>query len=77
MIKNTETLLGQKLKFQQKVKKNKYFIRKSLVAKTMIKKGEFFSRKSITTLRPENGLKADKYFKIIGKKAKRIIQKIC
>ena len=72
LIKNTETLLGQKTKIPTKSeKKNKYFIRKSLVAKTMIKKGEFFSRKNITTLRPENGLKADKYFKIIGKKAKK------
>ena len=45
-------------------------IRKSIYAKTTIRKGEKFSYKNLITLRPNNGINANKFFKLLGKKSK-------
>jgi len=45
--------------------------RKSIVARTKIKKGERFTEKNITTKRPADGISAEKWENILGKKAKR------
>ena len=52
-------------------KKNKHFIRKSIVAQKNILKGEKFSINNITTKRPEGGISPVKWKKIIGKKSKK------
>ena len=45
------------------------FARKSIFAKNNIKKGEKFSIENIECRRPGNGLEAQNYFKILGKKS--------
>ena len=72
LIRNTELILGKKNKKPSKSeKKNKIFVRKSIVAKKNIDKGEKFSRENLTVLRPGTGISADKFFLMIGKKAKK------
>jgi len=51
------------------------FARRSIFAKIKIMKGEKFTEKNLITLRPGNGIKADKWDKILGKKAKNTIYK--
>ena len=49
--------------------KIRVFARKSIFAKNNIKKGEKFSIENIECRRPGNGLGAQNYFKILGKKS--------
>ena len=49
--------------------KMRVFARKSIFAKIKIKKGEKFSIENIECRRPGNGLEAQNYFKILGKKS--------
>ena len=71
-IRETETSLGLKKKFLTKSeKKNRIIIRKSIVASSKIKKGSKFTKNNITVKRPGSGLSPMKFFKILGKKAKR------
>lgn len=52
------------------------FARESIVAKEKISKGEIFSEKNLVTKRPNTGeIPAKKFYSVIGKKAKRDIQK--
>ena len=55
-------------------KKNRIF-RRSIFAKSDIEKGKKITKNDIQTLRPKIGLDADKFFKIIGKKTKKKINK--
>ena len=60
------------------VNKNNNFslmFRKSIFSITDIKKGEKISKKNIDTFRANIGLKANNYFKIIGKKINKNIKK--
>ena len=71
-IRNIEQALGSSIKtITTSEKKNIKVARKSLVAIKTIEKGELFSEKNITVKRPGNGLPAEKYFKIIGKRSRR------
>lgn len=71
-IKKVKTILGKNFKGPTKdEKKNKHFIRKSIVAQKNILKGEKFSINNITTKRPEGGISPVKWKKIIGKKSKK------
>ena len=56
-------------------KKNKKLVRKSIYALDDIKKGEIFTEKNIITLRPERGIKANQWNRVLGKKSKKNIKK--
>jgi len=56
--------------------KNKKIVRKSIYAIKNIKKGEKFSNKNLITLRPDIGVSAKLWEKIIGKKAKKNFRKL-
>ena len=57
------------LNHQKNELKIRVFARKSIFAKNNIKKGEKFSIENIECRRPGNGLGAQNYFKILGKKS--------
>tara|TARA_A100001015_G_scaffold187003_1_gene208261 strand:- start:1788 stop:2792 length:1005 start_codon:yes stop_codon:yes gene_type:complete len=71
-IRNIEKALG---KYEKKVtrseRKNINIARKSIVAIKSIKKGEVFSLQNIGVKRPGTGISPTKFFKYIGKKAKK------
>ena len=48
-------------------------LRRSIYSIQNIKRGEKFTKENIDTLRPNTGMTADKYFKVLGKKSKRNI----
>jgi N,N'-diacetyllegionaminate synthase len=69
-IRIIEKSLGSKIKdITKSEKSNIHVVRKSIVAKKNIKKKERFTSKNITTKRPEYGLSAIHWDKVIGKKA--------
>ena len=71
-IRETELALGSMFKkITNSEKKNQNIIRKSIVASKIIKKNEKFTILNITTKRPAGGIPASKFFKIIGKVAKK------
>ena len=49
-------------------------MRRSIFAKKTIKKNEIITKKNIDTYRPKVGICASKYFKIVGKKARKNIK---
>ena len=53
--------------------KLEFLQRKSIFTKNNIKKGEKFSIENIECRRPENGLGAQNYFKILAKKVLKIL----
>ena len=55
--------------------KNSKIFRRSIYAKENIKKGQVFSDKNIKIIRPSFGLSPKYYFKLLGKKSKRLIRK--
>ncbi len=71
-IRNTEKII---LKKNNKVSldefRNSKVVRKSIVAKNIIKKGEKFTRENITTKRPDDGISASFWFKVLNKTAKK------
>jgi N-acetylneuraminate synthase len=70
-IKNIKIILGHyKKKVTQSEKKNIFFSRKSIVAKTNIKVDDFFTENNLTTKRPSSGLSPMLWEKIIGRKSK-------
>jgi N,N'-diacetyllegionaminate synthase len=74
VVKKTQTILGKKKKFlTNSEKKNKKFIRKSIVAKTFIKRGEKFTLKNIAFKRPEGGIPPNLWKTVLKKKAKNNI----
>ncbi len=71
-IRNTETILGDKIKKPSKSEiKNKNIVRKSIVASKKINKGEIFTLNNVTFKRPGNGMSPMKINKVLGKKAKK------
>ena len=58
-----------------KTNRSSLIFRKSIFSTKDIKKGEKFSRENIDTFRGLYGLKANNYFKILGKKSKKNIKK--
>lgn len=59
----------------KKIEKNSLKLRRSLFAIKNIKKGEKFTKDNTGSFRPLIGLPADMFFKIIGKKSKKSLQK--
>ena len=75
-IRNVEKALGKKTKIVTKSeKKNIKVARKSIVARLEIKVGEKFTTKNLTIKRPGNGIPANEYFNLIGRKSKRTFKK--
>ena len=69
-IRKTEILLGKSVKKPTKKElKNKPLVRKSIVARKNIYKGEKFNEQNITCKRPEGGISAIQWQKVIGKKS--------
>lgn len=68
--------LGNSKKILKKELPVLQFARESVVTIKNISKGEIFSEKNLTTKRPNTGkIPAKNFYKIVGKKAKRDIQK--
>lgn len=71
-IRNTEILLGSKIKKPQKNElKNKKFVRKSFVAIKNIRKNDLLNLNNISLKRPGTGMQGDKWFKIKNKKSSK------
>lgn len=71
-IRETEKILGSNQKIITKSERiNQKVIRKSIYANHSIKKGNIFSSKNLICLRPDTGISAIKWSKIIGKKASK------
>lgn len=74
-IRVVEKALGQsKIELTEKIKKSRKFSR-SLFAVTDIKAGEIFTEENIKSIRPSDGLPPKFFNEIIGKKAKKNIEK--
>ena len=71
-IRNTEKIIIKKsYKISLDEIQNSKIVKKSIVAKIRIKKGEKFTRNNITTKRPDNGISASNWFKVLNKTAKK------
>lgn len=68
--------LGVHRKKIQKIEKINLKFRRSIFAKNNIKKGQKISDNNIISLRPKIGIDSSKYFKILGKLAKKNIKKL-
>ena len=80
MSKKTTNIfcLGNQLYYNDRADlpgKNIKVARKSIVARLEIKAGEKFTTKNLTIKRPGNGIPANEYFNLIGRKSKRIFKK--
>jgi N,N'-diacetyllegionaminate synthase len=70
-IRNIEKALGTNdFKRSKSENKNKFIVRKSLVANTDIKKGDKFSMMNLTCKRPGNGISPVFWNKVLNKRAK-------
>ena len=75
-IRNINMALGDGIKrLTESEKRNKKFVRKSIVALRAIKKGEILTEKNLTTKRPEDGINPLMWDQIIGKKAIKNFEK--
>ena len=63
------------LNHNMKIQKGNIKLRRSIFAKVNIKKNNKITEKNIISLRPSIGINAKDYFKIIGKKAKKNLEK--
>ena len=71
-IKSVESILGDGIKrASSNERKNINYVRKSLYAKKQIKKGEKFSEENIIAKRPLNGIPANKFITVMGRRAKK------
>jgi N,N'-diacetyllegionaminate synthase len=71
-IRSIEIILGDKAKKPtQSELKNRLIVRRSIVAKTKINAGDLFTINNITTKRPGNGINPMKWYKVLGKKARK------
>ena len=61
--------------FVESEKKNSLFFRRSIYAIKKIKKGEKLTKENIACFRPFAGICASKYFKLLGRKSKKMINK--
>ena len=74
-IRKIESMKGNfKKEPTKEEKKNLPIVRKSIYAKKKILKGEKFNEKNLITLRPQKGISANKWFKILNKKSKKNYQ---
>ena len=70
-IRNTEICLGTGVKTpSESEQRNRYGMRRSLVAKTTIKAGTVLTREMIAFKRPMNGLSPNYFDTVLGKKTK-------
>lgn len=72
--KTFELVKNNKLIRSKKELENRIF-RRSIYAIEKIKKGDVFSKKNIKTFRPDKGLSASHFLKILGKKSSKNIKK--
>jgi N,N'-diacetyllegionaminate synthase len=71
-IRKIELALGKDKKYPtESEKKNLFIARNSIVASKDIKKGQKFTKENLAIKRPGYGISPMKYFKILGKKAKK------
>ena len=80
-IKQIDLLFKKKkfqLTFSEKKQNNLFSFRRSIYANKNIAKGDIFSMDNLICLRPyiKKGISSDKFFKILGKKAKRNYNKL-
>ena len=76
LIKNFHIGISTKGDFRySKSNKSSLIFRKSIFATKDIKIGEKFTENNIDTFRSLNGLKANNYFKVLGKKSKKNLKK--
>ena len=67
-IRDVEKSLGNGDKVPAEVEiKNRFIVRKSIVARLHIKSGEKFTENNVTTKRPFNGLSPMEWDNVIGK----------
>ncbi len=75
-LKKIKQILGRK--YQKEVliseRKSRKFARRAIVAKNLIKKNSIINERDLVTLRPNIGIPANHWKKVIGKKAKREIK---
>lgn len=70
--KKIEKMFGSSKKIPSfEEKKNLTVVRKSIYAKKKILKGQKFTEKNLITLRPQQGISSNKWFKFLNKKSKR------
>ncbi len=75
-IRNIEKALGNiNKKITKSEIKNIKIARKSLIAKIEIKPGDKFSKYNVCIKRPGNGIPANEFYKLIGKKSKFFFKK--
>ena len=76
IITEVPKTLGLKKIFLNKSEKKFLSKRRSIFSSQDIKKGEQFTEDNIISLRPKVGICATNYFKILGKKSKKYINKL-
>lgn len=70
--RNLEKSLGIKKKLMSSIeKRNRLATKRSIFANKVIEKGDYFTEENICTKRPETGIPAYKWYKVLGKKAKK------
>ncbi len=72
---NIHKSLGSSEKNIQKVEKTNRFFRRSIYARKNITKGQKFNKLNLICLRPSLGVSANLFFKLLGKKSKKNINK--
>ena len=74
-IRETEKSLGKVFYKATKSEKENIIFRRSIFAVENIKMGEIFTKKNIRSIRPGYGLKPEYFLKVLGKKAKKNIER--
>jgi len=74
-INSAYGLLGKKTFFRNKSEKKNSIFRRSIFVCNNISKGEKFTKENIRRIRPGNGLEPKFYEKLIGRRAKKNLQK--
>ena len=74
-IKLNEIILGSEVNKLKKSEKPSLFFRRSIFASKDLKKNDKITQQNIACYRPNIGISADYYFKLIGKKVKKNIKK--
>ena len=74
-INSAYELLGKKIFFRNKSEKKSTMFRRSIFVCSNISKGEKFTKENIRRIRPGNGLEPKFYEKLIGRRAKKNLQK--
>ena len=69
LIRQSEIMLGQINFDRSESELNMAYAKRGIVANKFILKGKVIEKEDITTIRPENGISASRYFNVIGKVA--------